>query len=64
MISYQTISEGGEVEHSVYYNESAENIVKQYFQKLRVRRILGMLLICLATGEGRRGRKVFGTGDF
>ena len=46
-ISYQTISEGGEVEHSVYYNESAENIVKRYFQKLRVRRLLGMLLVCL-----------------
>jgi len=46
-ISYQTISEGGEVEHSVYYNEGVENIVKQYFQKLRVRRILGMLLVCL-----------------
>lgn len=46
-ISYQTISEGGEVEHSVYYNEGAENIVKQYFQKLRVRGILGMLLVCL-----------------
>lgn len=47
MISYQTISEGGEVEHSVYYNESAENIVKQYFQKLRVRITLSMLLVCL-----------------
>lgn len=33
-ILYQTISEGEEVEHSVYYNEGAENIVKQYFQKL------------------------------
>lgn len=35
------------MEHSVYYNESVENIVKQYFHKLRVRTTLGMLLVCL-----------------
>lgn len=34
------------MEHSVYYNKSVDDVIKQYFQKLMIRRILGMLLVC------------------
>lgn len=44
---YKIISEDGEVQRSVYYNKDAEYIIKQYCQKLRTRKILGILLTCM-----------------
>lgn len=38
---------GDKMEHSVYYNRSAESIIKQYFRKLHLRKIVGMVLICI-----------------
>lgn len=45
-INQKNESEGGEVEHSVYYANSAELIVRQYCQRIRIKRILGMFLAC------------------
>lgn len=38
---------GEKMEHSVYYNKSVESIIKQYFRKLHLRKIFGMVLICI-----------------
>lgn len=35
------------MERSVYYNDNAERIIKQYYQKLWIRGILGILLACM-----------------
>lgn len=35
------------MEHSVYYDKSVESIIKQYFRKLHLRKIVGMVLICI-----------------
>lgn len=32
------------MEHSVYYNKSVDDVIQQYFRKLRIRILLGMLL--------------------
>lgn len=48
------------MEHSVYYNKSAELIVRQYCQKIRIRRILGMLLACTDVIMFQRFMKMVG----
>lgn len=35
------------MEHSVYYNKSVDDVIQQYFRKLRIRILLGMLLVCV-----------------